>query len=183
MVLCPLSIALRGVELRSLDFGGESLKVGADDVRGWQLLHCGGFKRSACFYLLLAFPPTQLSGLSHDTLACGPQVGLLDNSRGDRARRNMCAPYTYFGRREGGQGCRSRRRAVFAKSAGLPDKTGFFSFCPAKTFSLSDKCPMNLNKENNILTINMPSVLQILICPAKDYSLSDNCPASVEKTS
>ena len=38
MVLCPLSVALCGVELRSLDFGGESLKVGVDDVKGWQLL-------------------------------------------------------------------------------------------------------------------------------------------------
>ena len=52
--------------------------------------------------------------------------------------------------------------SVFAKSAGLPDKTGIFSFCPAKFFSLSDKCPVNLSKENNILTTNMPSVLQIL---------------------
>ena len=49
--------------------------------------------------------------------------------------------------------------SVFAKSAGLPDKTGIFSFCPAKTFSLSDKCPVNLSKENNILTTNMLSVL------------------------
>ena len=40
---------------------------------------------------------------------------------------------------------------------------------------------MNLGKENNILTTNMPSVLQILICPTKDYSMSDRCPASVEK--
>ena len=59
----------------------------------------------------------------------------------------------------------------------------FFSLCPAKTFSLSDKCPVNLSKENNILTTNMPSVLQILICPAKDYSPSDSSPASVEKIS
>ena len=73
---------------------------------------------------------------------------------------------------------------VFAKSAGLPDKTGIFTFCPAKTFSLSDKCPVNLSKENNILTTKyMPSALQILICPAKDYSLSDSCPASVQKIS
>ena len=69
------------------------------------------------------------------------------------------------------------------KSAGLPDKTGIFSFCPAKTVSLPDKCPVNLSKENNILTTNMPLVLQIIICPAKDYSLSDSCPASVEKIS
>ena len=74
--------------------------------------------------------------------------------------------------------------SIFAKSAGLPDRTGiFFHFCPTKTFSLSDKCPVNLNKENNscILTTNMPSVLQILICPAKDFRLSDSCP--VEKNS
>ena len=62
-------------------------------------------------------------------------------------------------------------------------KTGIFAFCPAKTFSLSVKCPVNLSKENNILTTNMPSVPQILICPAKDYSLSDSCPASAEKIS
>ena len=55
------------------------------------------------------------------------------------------------------------------------------SFCPAKTFRPSDKCPVHLSKENNILTTNMLSVLQILICPAKDYSLSVSCPASVEK--
>ena len=72
---------------------------------------------------------------------------------------------------------------VFAKSAGLSDKTGIFSFCPAKTFCLSDKCPVNLSKENDILTTNMPSVLQILICPAKNYNLSDSCPASIEKIS
>ena len=51
-------------------------------------------------------------------------------------------------------------------------KLAFFSFCPAKTFSLSDKCPMYLSKENNILTTKLPSVLQILICPAKVYSLT-----------
>ena len=56
----------------------------------------------------------------------------------------------------------------------------FFSFCPAKTLSLSDKCPVDLSKENNILTTNMLSVLQILICHAKDYSLSDSYPASVD---
>ena len=73
---------------------------------------------------------------------------------------------------------------VFTKSAGLPDKTGIFSFCPAKTSSLSDKCPVNLSKENNILTTNMPSVLQKLICcPVKDYGLSDSCPALVVKIS
>ena len=72
---------------------------------------------------------------------------------------------------------------VLAKSAGLPDKTGIFSFCPAKTFHLSDKCPVNLSKEDNILTTNMPSVLQILICPAKDYGLSDSCPAQVKRIS
>ena len=58
-----------------------------------------------------------------------------------------------------------------------------FSFCPAKTFSLSDKCPVILSKEINILTTNMLSVLQILICPGKDYSQSDSCPASVGKIS
>ena len=62
-------------------------------------------------------------------------------------------------------------------------KLAFFSFCPAKTFSLSDKFPVNLSKENNILTTNMPSVLQILIFPAKDYNLSDSCLASAEKIS
>ena len=74
-------------------------------------------------------------------------------------------------------------QTVFEKSAGLSDKTGIFSFCPAETFNLLDKCPVILSKENNILTTNIPSVLQILICPAKDYSLSDSCPASVEKIS
>ena len=83
----------------------------------------------------------------------------------------------------GGWGWGSLAPVAFAKSAGLPDKTGIFSFCSAETFSLSDKCPVNLSKENNILTTNMPSVLQILISPAKDYSLSDSCPASVEEIS
>ena len=67
--------------------------------------------------------------------------------------------------------------SVFAKCAGVPDKI----VCSAKTFSLSDKCPVNLSKENNILTTNMPSVQQILICPEKHYSLFDSCPASEEK--
>ena len=31
---------------------------------------------------------------------------------------------------------------VFAKTAGLSDKTGKFSFCPAEKFSLSDKFPV-----------------------------------------
>ena len=38
MVLCPLSVALCGVELRPLNLGGESLKIDIDDVRGRQLL-------------------------------------------------------------------------------------------------------------------------------------------------
>ena len=71
---------------------------------------------------------------------------------------------------------------VFTKCAGLPDKTGIFSFCPADLVCLK-KCPVNLSEENNILTTDMPSVLQILTCPAKDYSLSGRCPKSVEKIS
>ena len=59
--------------------------------------------------------------------------------------------------------------SVFMKNAGLPDKTGKFSFCSAKTFSLSDKCPVNLSKENNILTTKMPRVLQILILSCKRF--------------
>ena len=62
-------------------------------------------------------------------------------------------------------------------------KNWHFFILSCKTFSLSDKCPVNHSKEHNILTTNMPSVLQILICPAKDYSLSDSCLASVEKIS
>ena len=38
MMLCPLSVALCGVELRPLNLGGESLKVCIDDVGGRQLL-------------------------------------------------------------------------------------------------------------------------------------------------
>ena len=38
---------------------------------------------------------------------------------------------------------------VLPKSAGLPDKTDiFFPFCPPKTFTLSDKYPVKLSKEN-----------------------------------
>ena len=37
-MLCPLSVALCGVELRPLNLGGESLKVCIDDVGGRQLL-------------------------------------------------------------------------------------------------------------------------------------------------
>ena len=58
---------------------------------------------------------------------------------------------------------------VLTKSAGLQDKTGKFSFCPGKTFSLSDKCPVNLSKENNILTTKIPTVLQILILSCKRF--------------
>ena len=39
------------------------------------------------------------------------------------------------------------RVPVFAKTAGLSDKTGKFSFCPAENFSLSDKCPVILVKK------------------------------------
>ena len=38
MVLCPLSVALCGVELTPLNLGGESLKVCLDDERSRQLL-------------------------------------------------------------------------------------------------------------------------------------------------
>ena len=38
MVLCPLNVALCGVELRPLNLGGESLKVLIDNERGRQLL-------------------------------------------------------------------------------------------------------------------------------------------------
>ena len=55
------------------------------------------------------------------------------------------------------------------KKAGLQDKTSKFSFCPAKNFSLSDKSPVNLSKENNILTTKMPTVLQILILSCKRF--------------
>ena len=71
---------------------------------------------------------------------------------------------------------------VFMKSAGLPDKTDKFSFCPTKTFSLSEKLSLNLSKENNILTTKIPTVLQILLLQT-DFSLSDIYPASVEKIS
>ena len=37
--------------------------------------------------------------------------------------------------------------AVFAKTVGLSDKTGKFSFCPAENFSLSDKCPVISGKK------------------------------------
>ena len=36
---------------------------------------------------------------------------------------------------------------VFTKTAGLSDKTGKFSFCPAENFSLSDKCPVISGKK------------------------------------
>ena len=42
-------------------------------------------------------------------------------------------------------------------------KLTFFHFVLQK---LSDKCPVIISKENNILATNIPSVLQILICPA-----------------
>ena len=99
-MLCPLSIALRGVELRSLDFGGESLKVGVDDVRGWQLLVCG-FERSACFYLLPASPPVQLSGRSHDTLACGLLADPPLCSHEGSAHRSACGHCKRSGRGAG----------------------------------------------------------------------------------
>ena len=34
--------------------------------------------------------------------------------------------------------------SVFAKTAGLSDKTGKFSICPAKIFGLSDSCPATI---------------------------------------
>ena len=38
-------------------------------------------------------------------------------------------------------------KAAFAKTAGLSDKTGKFSICPAENFSLSDKCPVISGKK------------------------------------
>ena len=51
-------------------------------------------------------------------------------------------------------------------------KLTFFHFVQ-QNLCLSGKCPVNLSKENNILTTNIPSVLQVLVCPAKDCSLSE----------
>ena len=73
--------------------------------------------------------------------------------------------------------------AVFKKSGGLPDKTGKFSIFLAKTFSLSDKCPVNLSKEHNILTSKLPMVLQILTLSCKRFQSANSCPASVEMIS
>ena len=42
-------------------------------------------------------------------------------------------------------------RAVFAKTAGLSDKSGKFSFCPAENFSLSDKCPVISGKKEIVI--------------------------------
>ena len=49
---------------------------------------------------------------------------------------------------------------VFAKTAGLSDKTGKFSFCPAENFTLSDKCPVILAKRDSNLITGKPPVLQ-----------------------
>ena len=69
MVLCPLSIALCGVELRSLNFGSESLS--RRRLCKGLAAACGGSGRLVCFYLLpashpyscLAGPTTLASGL------------------------------------------------------------------------------------------------------------------------
>ena len=44
-------------------------------------------------------------------------------------------------------GGNQRLITVFAKTAGLSDKTGKFSICPAENFSLSDKCPVISGKK------------------------------------
>ena len=53
--------------------------------------------------------------------------------------------------------------AVFAKTAGLSDKTSKFSFCPAAKFSLSDKCLWFLAKRDSNLITDKPPVLQNFI--------------------
>ena len=47
----------------------------------------------------------------------------------------------------GGSSQRLAPITVFAKTAGLSDKTGKFSICPAENFSLSDKCPVISGKK------------------------------------
>ena len=111
MVLCPLSVALWGrAQVPQLWWWEPRSR------RRWCRVlaaACGGSGRLVCFYLLPASPPVQLSGRSHDTLAYGLRVGLLDNSRGDSARRSTCAPCTCFGYREGDQGCGSKRSGIY----------------------------------------------------------------------
>ena len=55
VVVCPLGVALCGVELGSLNFRGKGLKVCVDDVGGWQLLVVV-LVGDLYSYLLLAFP-------------------------------------------------------------------------------------------------------------------------------
>ena len=43
-------------------------------------------------------------------------------------------------------------QTVYVKTAGLYDKSGKFSFCPAENFSLSDnKCPVTLHKSQILI--------------------------------
>ena len=58
---------------------------------------------------------------------------------------------------------------VFAKTAGLSDKTGKFSFCPAENFSLSDKCPVISGKKGSNLITDKPPVLQNFILSCQKF--------------
>ena len=41
---------------------------------------------------------------------------------------------------------------VCVKTAGYLDKTGRLSFCPAKYFSLSDRCPVKLGQKEELFS-------------------------------
>ena len=99
-MLCPLSVVLCGVELRSLNFGGESLKVCLDDVGG-AAAACGGSGWLACSYPFPASPPARLSSLSHNTQDYGTPACLLLRSHEDSDRKSTCAPGACFDRRGG----------------------------------------------------------------------------------
>ena len=44
---------------------------------------------------------------------------------------------------------------VFAKTAGLSDKTGRFLFSPAKIFGLTDSCPANIQLPKKCLLLKI----------------------------
>ena len=91
-----LGVALSRITATSFDLGGEGLKVGVDDVRGWELLVVV-LEGQLVFTLFRHFHP-------HSCFADPPAVGFVRlqqvfswGSRGGSARRRIYAPYACSG--------------------------------------------------------------------------------------
>ena len=73
-------------------------------------------------------------------------------------------------------------RSAYAKTAGLSDKTGRFSFWRQKfSFCLNACNPLQKTKFDNKHALCLSS--RFLFCPAENFSLSDKCPGTLQDIS